>query len=500
MRPIRITILIGLVMACVPLARGADQFWDTSTNSGLQQGDGPWTTSHATWAPTTAGTNLSPWTDGNNANFNSLLDGTSTVLVDGSSINANLLYVKGARHHLVVTNGGDLTVGGGLILGYGAATSTNNTLSVIGGAGVTSRASLVSGMTVGYFGSGNALVVDGVGVSDSAVVSNGTGFSQGYSVSGSMLSRVTVRRGGRLIVRGGHAYVGRNSPFHQLTVSEGGILDAGSVYIGYQGAANSNTFTITDPGTVVDTISVLSVGPARAGNKLVVANSAILTNVATFGFGDTGTQGSMLIITNGGKVFTAGDVTLGYRTSVNCTGLVSGAGSLWDLGGKKLTVGGTASNNALVIAEGGCVQNMSQFTVAISNALNLLGGSLVAGTPTLQSGSECVFGIGAATTPGAGWGLLAVTNGNLALGGTLKPALRNGFVPAASDRFVIMTNQGAGSVTGAFSNAGDGGAVVVYGEDLSTAVGQFTVRIGAKGVTLGSYGLGRNGGTVISIQ
>ncbi len=637
-----------LFLSTVCAASAASQYWDAATNAGYQHGDGRWTTSPADawWTTNTSGlTPLDGWADGSIANFSGT-GGRSTVLVDGSSISASGLVVNGSGYDVVVTNGGRLTVSGNFIVGYSIASSTNNRLSVIGGVGVTSHCSSVGSFWVSYSGCGNEVLVDGRGVSGSAVFSNSGGIALGYTAASSVSGRVAVCRGGRLVAPGGVA-VGRSSPFNQLIVSEGGTVTAGTLDIGNgPNGDNSNTLVVTDSGSVVDAL-VLRVGGQRRGNQAIIANSGVVTGVATFILGESATVNALLTITNGGKLFTSGGVDFARGGSTACTGLISGAGSLWDLaagilvvgqgtnnrvriedygavtnagairigaaasaagngliisgggrlhssaasavgytggttgntalvtgthslwdvGGASLSVGSAATtNNTLTITAGGRVRGVNLLAAATNNALRLQGGVLVAGRlavtndaafavgdgvqdaalvltnkalpsvfapglrvrnrgsllgsgvvvcgsdgivvesggalapgigtagvfaitgdVSLQPGSELRLELAGTNGPGTGWDALSVTNGTLALGGALKPALQSGFVPAPDDRFVIVTNRGPGAVTGRFGNAGNGQAVTVYGEDGTSKAGLLTVEIGERSVTLSGF-------------
>jgi hypothetical protein len=568
--------LLALSIALAAPTRGADQYWDTSTAAGWQHGNGVWSTApgDTNWSPI-SGTALSVWTNLNSAYFSGN-GGRSRVLVNGAAITASDVRINGSGYDLVVTNGGSLASTNLFIVGFSDATSTNNRLLVIGGEGITSRCSNVGTFWISYSGSGNEAIVDGQGFAGSAVITNENQFMLGYTHASSMSGLVTVTRGGRLSASG--VIIGRSSPFNRLIVSEGGLLDTGALDVGSgSNGDDSNTLYVTDSGTLIRP-TVLRIGGRRKGNKAIIANGAVVTNVATFQLGDTAGLDALLIITNGGKIYTTGVIDFGNNGAVACTGLVTGAdslwnpgaatfqvgegtnnviqvessglitnagavrigaaatargnrlvistggrvyskaasaigytagtadnaalatgsGSLWDLGFQNLAIGATnAPGNALTVADAARVENVALLSAASNNTLKLLGGTLVSAQATLQAGSDCVIGVAAATTPGAGWGFLAVTNGALTLGGTLKPTLLDDYVPASSDSFVIMTNEGPGSVAGVFANAGNGQTVAVYDSAGVQEGLSFTVEIGAKGVTLSGFRGRRDPGSLI---
>jgi T5SS/PEP-CTERM-associated repeat protein len=562
-----LAMVVGLTFCFMPVSRGATQYWDASTNAGYQHGDGYWSTNESDVVWTLTGLSLGAWSNGNNAAF-AATNGRSTVRVEGSIVTCAFLYLQGSAYDLVISNGGEVASSSGeCLLGYGALDCSGNTVRVIGGAGVTSRLSTVNA-SLGRPGIGNALIVDGLGVAGSAVFSNRTTFNIG-SLNGGKTGgycRAIVRDGGQLMAGSSTMTLGAGSPFNELVVSGGGVFVVGSMYVGNGAGGLSNTVLITGSNTVVDrTVTLI---PDSVGNRVVVANGATLSNV-TANLQIRG-MGCMLAATNGGRVFSS--VTTAYvgygAESLACSGVVSGAGSVWSLGNKALLIGegtgsvvlvddaavitnvsalrigGTAAarGNGLVIASGGrvysggasavgyaagatgnvavvtgsgsvwslggqslsvgatntpgnkltidnggSVENVGSLSVGTCNTLEMLNGVLACRQAALQPGAESVVGVAAATEPGAGWGILRVTSGDLVLGGTLRVALRSGFVPSSSDRFTIMTRAGTGSVTGVFSNVGVGGYVKAYDNGGSREKGRFALEIGTGSVTLTGF-------------
>lgn len=653
---IRIVFALAIGIAWMAEAAPQKQYWDTSPIAGYQHGGGNWSLNPADTNWTLNGTVLDPWTSGNYAYFNGT-NGNSTIWVDSVILTSYWLSADGSAYDIVVTNGGEVTVSGSeFILGYGTNAS-NNTFSVFGGAGVTSR--LVCGAaSVGRPGVNNTLLVDGAGVSSSAVF-QATSMSIGNG--GTASSRMIIRRGG---VWNPTATVnlGNGSSSNEMTIENGGLF-SGSLYAG-AGGGDENTFRLTGASSLA-TIATLVVGMGGGdGNRWIVDNGATLTkSSATFIIGYGG-RASFFAVTNRGVIVSAGACSVGYSGASASTALVSdasstwdngaknivigdnssntvfiiasegvltnaaaiqigsgvnglmnhlvvtgggrllskttdsaigytagttgntarltGSRSLWDLGGRSLTIGTlTGSGNRLTVDDGGCLTNAGVITVVSNNAFWLLGGSLVsgrivatgdvalavgdgvqaaaliltnkaltsassfspglrienngrlAGTAMLSPGPAGVVvaaggifapgigGVGAITNiglitfeansaghfeiatntaPGTGWDFLAVTNGALTLGGTLKPVLKAGYLPLAADRFTIMTNRGPGSVSGTFGNAGNGQSVTVFEENGTTVAGTFTVEIGGQGVTLRDFQVARRSGTIIVIR
>jgi hypothetical protein len=140
----------------------------------------------------------------------------------------------------------------------------------------------------------------------------------------------------------------------------------------------------------------------------------------------------MMSVTNGGRLFTAAaTVNIGYLTSVTSTGVVTGAGSLWDLAGNDLEIGDigqTASNNVLSIADGGVVTNVDRLTVVDGNDLSVPDGTLWAaeldytGDQPLAIGGgagNAVLALTAAATSDLAPGLVVANQGTLRGTGTL---------------------------------------------------------------------------------
>jgi T5SS/PEP-CTERM-associated repeat protein/autotransporter-associated beta strand protein len=134
---------------------------------------------------------------------------------------------------------------------------------------------------------------------------------------------------------------------------------------------------------------------------LVTGTGSVWTNTGTMRVGSGG-SGNTLVISNGGKVETAGNAFIGYsNTSGNNSVLVSGIGSLWT-NSKDLVVG-REGGGSLTVAEGGTVVASNIVIAAVdgsSGTLNIgrfgtndTAGAIVA--PTIAFGSFAGSGTGA---------------------------------------------------------------------------------------------------------
>jgi hypothetical protein len=186
----------------------------------------------------------------------------------------------------------------------------------------------------------------------------------------------------------------------------------------------------------------------------------------------------------------------------NGAAFVAGDGSLNNTlnlvpGGTNTFVNSLVITNSTTLAGSGLVQATSTVYGTLSPGGVGLGAVTNNGLFTLTNSATARFELAANTTPGAGWDLLAVTNGALNLGGSLVPVLKGGFMPAQSDRFLIMTNQGPSAVSGDFAN---GSRATIYAENLTTKLGTFKIEKGAQGVVLTDYQILRSSGTLIFVR
>jgi len=237
------------------------------------------------------------------------------------------------------------------------------------------------------------------------------------------------------------------------------------------------------------------------GGSLYAAN-ILMTNGFANSFTMTGS--AQVTVTNQLLAMTAAALnltggTLNMRNSMisNGTALVVGNGA--DGATLSLLPGGiNAFANGLVITNNATLAG-SSLIMATSTVYGTLSPGMVVGAITnngdfiLKPDATTVIEMTARSTPGAGWDLLAVTNGTLQLGGNLKVLLTGGFTPSSTDSFVIMTNLGPASVSASFAS---GGQIPVYTNvDWSRVAGIFKVVIGTQGVALNSFALPIDVGT-----
>jgi len=496
-----VLILVALGLAAWT-ARAANLYWDGPTAGGTgdgasQGGTATWDTSTMNWD---AGSGLSrvAWTNLNNDTaifggtagivtlFEDVQVGGLTFSTSGYTITGAKVLKFGVANSLTV-NTGTLTISGGAQVFSGAAASyigngtANNTVWVVGGSGVTSLWNLGNQeLDVGSASGGgvvnNKLVIDGAGVGGSAVVTNVNVFQIGQSAAN---CSVLLTNGARMFVNSGEIRMGRiyynqnstnnllsivggaadsifygsSSPFYvgygdragasynQVYVGSGGILtNVGNADFVLGQAANVqngdypacfNRLVVTDGGKAF-LLGNLSVGYAtvtrQANSNAVLISSGGLVNVpgaVNVGYANAGgatDNCNSVTITNGGQ-FYAGAASYIGRASNNSGAMannntlwVGGANALCDLGGANLYVGyagnaaAVSTGNVLTVSTGGVMTNVSGLIVgmgasALSNQVVMAGGNIYAASMTVTNGNQ--------VTLNAGGGALVATNGNI---------------------------------------------------------------------------------------
>jgi hypothetical protein len=431
--------------------------------------------------------------------------------------NTFYLYAAGVSNSLLVADGGLVNCGGAnspALGGFNVLGSNCSALVTGSGTLVTVR-STGSGISSVGLGSdyGNTMTI-----ASNAVVTNlNLQVAQGMAAQ----NRLIVTDGGKL-----YAWAGAASPFiangtgcvaNTATVTGGDSLwdVKGYSLTVCQGTGTVNGLLVENGGLVSNLLTlVVAIGSGASNNNVTVnggtlvagtiacsntlPNSVIVTNGATL------TATTLLSVTNNNFKVNLNGGTLNVKNTLvdNGAAFVAGDGSLNNTlnlvpGGTHTFVSGLVITNSTTLAGSGLVQATSTVYGVLSPGGAGLGSVTNNGVFTLTNGATARFELAANTTPGAGWDLLAVTNGALNLGGTLVPVLKGAFLPAQADRFLIMTNQGSAAVAGTFSN---GDRATIYAEDLSTRVGTFKIEKGTQGVVLTDYQVLRPSGALIIVR
>jgi T5SS/PEP-CTERM-associated repeat protein len=294
---------------------------------------------------------------------------------------------------------------------------------------------------------------------------------------------------------------------------------SGRLYVGSDG---QGTLGISGGGTVQNFSGRIGWGSSGTGLVTVDGDGSQWHNAGSLTVGNAGT--GTLEITDGGSVTTGSDAFVGENEDSSGTVTVTGAGSIWQIGGR-LDIGYDASSlsnggvGILHIQPGGTVNATQGTAVSLGDQLSLEGGTLSTtqisfpdgGNPdtnfewtsgTLHVGQflgdlDNQAGVLApgnsvgitniqgnynqladatleihvgGTTPVSQYDSVRVT-GNAFLGGDLELALVNGFVPSSANTFTIL--HADLDLFSAFAN-------VANGQRLTTSdgLGSFLVNYG----------------------
>ena len=312
----------------------------------------------------------------------------------------------GRGNRLVVSNGGLVFAANAAYVGF-SPTATNSRVIVDGG---TLRAANFSSTAVydvrrgtNVFNAGlidvdQLFVTNTSGVPETKFIFNGgTLITRGAFISSDITFSVgaggttpaiwDVRAGAiNTVVSGNDIYIGSNSSFNQVLVTNGALLSfsANNVIVGHTSGAKSNTVTLAGIGSRWQNFPNLFVGSNGSVNRVIVSNGALLTNsqgiigaaasalsneVIVTGAGSIWGQtanlfvgsngsGNRLTVSNGGVVVNQNG-QIGWGTNANGnTALVTGTGSVWNNRGD-LIVGSNGTFNRLVISNGGLVVNQN---------------------------------------------------------------------------------------------------------------------------------------------
>jgi hypothetical protein len=437
-----------------------------------------------------------------------LVDGKD---VDNSAVvNGGINVGQSAGNHnnrLRVTNKGRFTaIGGGGSLSIGAGGATNNGVEIVkGGYGKFAAGPGYYGIGFGNFANKNFMLVEDEG-SVLEIASIGYRWEIGFgnsAVASNSGNRILVRNFGlmtnaALLSIASFSANGTNSFNNGILVSATGrVYSSAACEVGMIGGVTGNFLKVTDEGSYWNmgykTVTIGNTNGLSTNNYLMITEGGVMENVSNLvvhpnnqAFLHGGTLGLHNAILSNNVPFVAGD---GAQAAV----LKAQSGTLFFRAGLVVT------NNALLTGVGG-VRATTTVYGALSPGLAAAGLLVNNGDFSLKPGAATTVELAAYTAPGTGWDQLAVTNGSLLVDGTLTVLLTGGFVPTNTQSFIIMTNRGPLSVSGAFANT-PGGLIPAYTTLGGKAAGNFQVLIGSQGVTLGAFEpLKANPGTVIVIR
>jgi len=276
--------------------------------------------------------------------------------------------------------------------------------------------------------------------------------------------------GNTLIVSNAVYYAGQNSP-------------GGTVQAGYGSA--SNTVLVTGSNALWNQGANIIV-MAFPGDRFVIAEGAVVTNLGRIWPGSSGNGQCSLVISNGGRLFTSnsGNSYIGYNSSSNTTVIagtnaLTGAPALWDVGGGAVTLGfftgiSTNSNNMLIVGAGGILTNGS-ITVGglanmTANSLVITNGGQVFTTTTDYIGNSGAtnFGWIGGSNPANGTPSLWSVGGSLIVGGS---AGSMGNVLRVDQGGVVTNVTGSGVSVGKVAGADGNSMSIANGGKVFSANG-----------------------------
>jgi T5SS/PEP-CTERM-associated repeat protein len=387
---------------------------------------------------------------------------------------------NGAMNRLVVSNGALLEDTGGN-LGF-ATVSSNNSALVTGPASLwTNRSSFaISGA---FFSSSR---------SNGLVVSNGAALASGGSASvGGVGNQVTVTgAGSRWANQSDFSFGGAAN---RLEVSDGAGLVSGSASISGFDSGDANTVLLTGTGTVWTNSTNLNIGFGGARGVLTASNGASLLFGGSVTLGGIAAANSNSVsISDPGTSWTLGaDLYVGGGGAANVL-TISNGGFVVSSNGVLGSLLGASGNSALVTGTGSVWSNRADLTIGSFGAGNQLVGSNGA---TMFAGRNGVIGLDSSassnsftiTGPGTRW----TTISNLYVGSN-APFNR---LTVASGAFAVSRKTVIGSAISSSNNT-----VLITGAGTVWS-NRNTLADGLTGATLGDFSAGNqlvvsNGGTV----
>ena len=388
--------------------------------------------------------------------------GTLTVLSGGTlTLTSGLFAIGGA-------NGADGTLlinAGGTVRSTVAAQTSGN-LVTIGGSGGSTGAVTVSGAGalldgglnpggIGNIGAGMLTVANGGTASFASTNSAVAAALTAGRVTGSSAS-IAVTGAGSTLMASGYTYLGRAGTA-TLTVSAGGTFTGGSAATGTVAGysitigdgspgtdstgtpiakpdfGGSATATVTGSGSLLRSLNQIRIGYRGTTGSLVVDNGATAradTNFVIGGGTDRAGAAGTLIVRNGATAMAGGrhtitlaGVVFGADAGTSGSGTVSGAGSVLDANGDRLTIGGSGTGS-LSITGGGRASSGSAGYSDVEAALSVASGLGSSGTLAITGAGSDLTVAGNAVIGGnqRGAGLTVGGSGTVSVtgGGSLR--------------------------------------------------------------------------------
>ena len=546
-------LFAAIHIGTAPCLFAGEQYYDTSFASGLTAGSAIWDAgTTAAWANSAAPGTGAPvvWVNGNNAIFQT--GGTSTVTLSGPVAADSLSHVSGittlaGTGVLTLTNGVTLS-GGSLTIGFSTSGSLPDGCAITMSTGTSlnfgrSDSAAWSGRINGATAADGTVSKSGSGDTALTLQGNNTFGTLTNGNASGLLTLATSAPADEIATNL------RAATGSAMAITSG-VWNTPNLGVNSSGAQMRGTLTISNATVTATTSGRYATGNYRIQNNgilrittdrfeyntgqnvptatIEIQNGGLLDVYSTqFGtsLGGGTAQNLTTIVKQSGGTARFG-VTNGTNTSSRNLILgakATGSKSAYDLSGGTLLVagtisgdnalnnlnfrGGTLAANAITTAKLGHSSDPADpvvDSVSVGTLVNL-GGTLapgdvatagkttITGAYQVNSGSLAID-IGGTTAAGAFQGTASqfdyvAVSGAVALGGSLDVTLRNGFTPAPTDSFTILTG---GSLSGSFSNV-DGNNRVACSPS-----GTMVVTISASNVVLSGYQNGTGTGPSIT--
>lgn len=329
-----------------------------------------------------------------------IVTGSGSMWTNESSLS---LGESSSGNRVEVSAGGQLASTDGYI-GLNAGANNNTVLLT----GVGSTWNNLASLMVGYNGSGNVLIA-----SNGASVFSEIGGVIGFNSTAISNTAIVTDPGSRLM--GGvqsDFYIGSNSPFNRLIITNGGMVAGNGGYLGHEVSGQSNLVLVTGAGSLwSNRSSILEMGQRGSGNRLVITNggavyasffrigritsggsneviitgpgSSLEVSFSSLRVGEGG-SGNRVEINNGASVRSQfGEI--GADTGSNNEALVTGPGSLWTNSGS-FVIGRYGNRGRLIVTNGATLLSgggmlIGDQTIATNNRVIVDGGTLRAANP-----------------------------------------------------------------------------------------------------------------------
>lgn len=362
------------------------------------------------------------------------------TITDGRLDLAGGVTLNGTMGTVRIDTNAVLTCGGGLMPG-----GVSNTLLVVNGGRYAMLSGGLPATATRNTGGYNTLVVSGDGST-----LDGAGNTQRviyWSTGGGQFGNLVIVANGGVLTNMGLTLHIQNTPTpvcrgNGVLVTNGGRWYSASDFtLNDNGAASplvcSHTAMVAGAESLWDN-GRHGISTGGGSNHLIIVDAGLVTNVTTLSVG--GGNGNTLMITNGGRVFSYA-ASLGADVSSSNNAIrVSGAGSLWHLGGSNLTIGTAAgAPQTLTIDRGAEIASVGTLAANTNSRVLLLGGTLsltactmgreglvTAGDGTQAAtlrllGGTCVFSNGLAVASNATLTGRGQVRGATTIYGTLAP-------------------------------------------------------------------------------